>query len=101
MVENSPQRMAYQHEDRLLEHDEESSMIGAYDTQLTDLTTEETVTSAELANSTQTGKTNPSHTMSTGVDRTDRHLAERVEPKSGDEGRETPLRTCTIRAGDG
>ena len=82
MVENSPQRMAYQHEGRLLEPEEESSMTGAHDTQLTDLTTEETAASAELANSTQTGMTYPSHTMSTRVGRADKPLAERMELKT-------------------
>ena len=72
MVENSPNRTAYQHEGRLPESEEESSMTGAHDTQLTDLTTEETAASAELANSIQTGMTYPSHTMSTGVGRANR-----------------------------
>jgi hypothetical protein len=57
MVENLLQRMAYQREGRLLKSEGESSMAGAYDTHLTDLTTEETATSAELANSMQIGKT--------------------------------------------
>ena len=101
MVENSPQQMAYQHKGRLLEPEEESSMTGAHDTQLTYLTTEETAASAELANSIQTGMTYQSHTISTGVGRANRPLAEREELKAGDEGKEIPLRACTIRAGDG
>jgi hypothetical protein len=101
MVENLPQQMAYQHGGRLLGPEEESSLTVAHDTQLTDLTTEETAASTELANSIQTGKTYANHTISTGVGRADRLLTERVKLKAGDKGKEIPLRACTIKAGDG
>ena len=100
MAANLPNRTAYKHEGKLLEPEEESSMTGAHDTQLTDLTTEETAASAELANSTQTGMTYSSRTMSTGVGREDKPLAVRMELKAGEEGTEIPLRACTTRAGD-
>ena len=101
MVENSPNRTAYQHEGRLPEPEEKSSPTGAHDTQLTDLTTKKAAASAELVNSTQTGMTYPSHTVSTGVGRADKPLAERMERKAGKEGTDIPLRECTTRAGDG
>jgi hypothetical protein len=97
MVEKLTQRMEYQHEGRLLK----SSMTGSYATQLTDLTTEEKVASAGLANSIQTRKIYLSHTMSAGVGRADRDLTERVELQAGDEGKEIPLRACTTRSGNG
>ena len=84
MVENLPNRTAYQHEGRLPEPEEESSMTGAHDTQLTYLTTKETAASAELVDSTQTGMTYPSLTMRTGVGRADKPLAERMELNAGE-----------------
>ena len=101
MVENLPNRTAYQHEGRLPEPEEESSMTGAHDTQLTDLTTEETAASAELPNSTQTEMTYASHTMSTGVGSANKTIAERMELKPRDEGTEIPLSACTTKAAYG
>jgi hypothetical protein len=93
--------MAFQHEGRLLEPEAESLMTGVHATQLTDLTTEEKMASAELANSIQTGKIYSIHTMSTGVGRADRYLTERVEMQAGEEGKEISMLACTIRTGDG
>ena len=73
-------------------------MTGAHDTQRTDLTTEETVASVELVNSTQNGTTS-SHTMSTGEGKADKPLAERMERKAGEEGTDVPLRAGTTRVG--
>ena len=55
----------------------------------------------ELVNSTQTGTSYTSHTMSTGVSKADKPLAERMEPKTGEEGTDISLRPGTTRAGDG
>ena len=65
----------------MMEPEQEPPMTGAHDTQWTDLTTEETVASVELVNSTQTGTTYTSHPMSTGVGKADKPLAERIEQK--------------------
>ena len=76
-------------------------MTGALDTQLTDLTTEETAASVELVNNIQTGMTYSSHSMGTGVGRADRPLTERVELKAGDAGKEIPLKAFAIRVRNG
>ena len=76
-------------------------MTGVLDTQRTDLTTEETVASVELVNSTQNGTTYTSHTMSTGESKADKPLAERTEQKAGEEETDVPLRAGTTRSGEG
>ena len=63
----------------MIEPEQESPTTGAYDTQRTDLTTEATVASVELVNSTQNGINYTSHTMSTRVGKADKPLAERME----------------------
>jgi hypothetical protein len=92
MAETSPHRMEYQQQGKLLKPEEEPHRTGAHNTQLIDLTTEETAASAELANSIQTRKIYPSHTMRMGVGRAARHFTERVELQAKDEGKEIPLR---------
>ena len=49
----------------------------------------------ELVNSTQTGTTYTSHTMSTGVGKADKPLAEKMELKAGEEGTDISLRAGT------
>ena len=61
---------------------------------------EETVASVELVNSTQNGTTYTSHTMSTGVGKADKPLAETMEQKGGEEGTDIPLRAGTTRVGE-
>ena len=61
-----------------MEPEQEPPTTGAHDTQRTDLTTEATVASEELVSSTQNGMTYTSHTMSTGVGKADKPLAERM-----------------------
>ena len=70
---------AYTQEGRMMEPEQEPPTTGAHDTQRTDLTTEETVVSVELVNSTQNGTTYTSHTMSTGVGKADKPLAEKMK----------------------
>ena len=69
----------------MMEPEQEPPMTGAHNTQRTDLTTEETVASVELVHSTQTGMTYTSHTMSTGVGKADKPLAEKMKLKAGEE----------------
>ena len=57
--------------------------------------------SVELVNSTQNGMTYTSHTMSTGVGKADKPLAEKMEQKAGEEGTDIPLRAGTTRVGEG
>ena len=82
-------------ESRMMDPEQEPPMTEAHDTQRTDLTTEETVASVELVNSTQNGTTYTSHTMSTGVGKADKPLAERMEQKAGEEGTDISLRAGT------
>jgi hypothetical protein len=99
MVGTSTHQKKYQQEGKLLEPEEASHMTGSHDTQLIDLTTEEPAALVKLASNMPTGKICPSHTMSTGVDRADRHFTGRVDLQAGDEGKEIPLRACTTKAG--
>ena len=55
--------------------------------------------SVELVNNTQNGMTYTSHTMSTGVGKADKPLAERMEQKAGEEATGVSLRTGITRVG--
>ena len=59
------------------------------------------VASVELVNSTHNGMTYTSHTMSTGVGKADKPLAERMEQKPGEEATDVPLQTGIAREGKG
>ena len=101
MAGTSAYQIEYQQEGKLLEPEEASHRTGSHDTQLIDLTTDEPAVLAKLDSSILTGKICPSHTMSTGMGRADKHFTGRVDRHAGVKGKEIPLRACTTRAGDG
>ena len=76
-------------------------MTGAHDTQWSDLTTEESVALVEIVNSIQSDMTDTSHTRNTGKGKAAKPIAERMEPKPGEEATEVPLQTGIAREGEG
>ena len=60
-------------------------MTGAHNTQWSDVNKKETVALVEIVNSIQSDMTDTSHTRNTGKGKAAKPIAERMEPKPGEE----------------